>query len=118
MSGSLKKVLGLRVRAARQHRDLTQEELAAQIGRTPESVSNIERGLQLPSLDTLVELGRILGVPVAEFFDEDSGSSRSAERVSQEARLREVARSLTDRDLDIAIKQLSAFLSSDHATRA
>ncbi|WP_352698647.1 helix-turn-helix transcriptional regulator [Mesorhizobium sp. M0152] len=30
------------------------------VGRTPESISNIERGKQLPSIATLAELARIL----------------------------------------------------------
>ena len=118
MVDSLKATLGARVRAARQHIDLTQEALAAQIGRTPESVSNIERGLQLPNIETLVELGRILGIPVGEFFDgsSDEPSSRSMERLDLEARLRVLTRALSDRDLAIAVKQVSAFLEHNIGT--
>lgn len=44
MADELKRRLGLTVQAARRRAGLTQEGLAAQIARTPESVSNIERG--------------------------------------------------------------------------
>ena len=41
MVGSLKQVLELRIRAARQRSGFTQEELASQVARTPESISNL-----------------------------------------------------------------------------
>ena len=46
----LKERLSTTVQLARKRLGMTQEELAAAIERTPESVSNIERGRQLPSL--------------------------------------------------------------------
>jgi len=70
----------------------------------PESVSNIERGRQLPTIETLVDLGRELAVPLPDFLDGVAGSpGLSRERVQQEARLREVARGLSDRDLRLAL---------------
>jgi DNA-binding XRE family transcriptional regulator len=45
-------------------------ELASRIGRTPESVSNIERGRHLPTLETLSDLGKALGVAAAEFLED------------------------------------------------
>ena len=45
------------MQAARRRAGLTQEALAALIARTPESVSNIERGRQLSTIETLVDLG-------------------------------------------------------------
>jgi len=78
--------------------------LAALISRTPESVSNIERGRHLPTIDTLIDLGRALQVPLSDFLDGvDGGPGLSQERLQQEARLRELARSLSDRDLGIAV---------------
>lgn len=112
MGGSLKQGLGLRVRAARQRVGLTQEELAGRVSRTPESISNIERGLQAPSVETLAELARILDVPIADFFDAlgRSESVKSSERLALELSLSELARSLTDRDLAVAVAQVSALL--------
>jgi len=92
--------LGLTVQAARRRAGLTQEALAALIARTPESVSNIERGRQLSTIETLVDLGRVLEVPPPDFLDGldgvAGGSGLSRERVQQEAKLREVARGLSD----------------------
>ena len=80
--------LGLTVQAARRRAGLTQEALAALIARTPESVSNIERGRQLPTIETLVDLVRVLEVPPPDFLDGlDGGSGLSRERVGH-ARLR------------------------------
>ena len=114
MAGSLKQVLGLRIRAARQRSGFTQEELASRVARTPESISNIERGLQSPSIETVAELARVLGMPIAEFFEgwPGAGSNLSSERIALESRFREVARSLSDRDLAIAVVQASAFLQA------
>ncbi len=54
----------------------------------PESVSNIERGRQLPTIETLVDLVRVLEVPPPDFLDGlDGGSGLSRERVGH-ARLR------------------------------
>ena len=111
MTSQLKRSLGLKVQAARHRTGLTQEELASRISRTAESVSNIERGLHLPTLETLIDLGRALGVPIAEFFDEAEGTPLiSRERRVLEARLREVGRSLSDRDLAVAVAQAKVFL--------
>ena len=112
MAANIKESIGLRIRAARQRTGLTQEALAAQVSRTPESISNIERGLQLPAIDTLADLGRALGVPVAEFFeDEPPAHRRSRKRVEVETRLREIGRALTDRDLAVAVAQASVLLT-------
>ena len=97
MVDELKRRLGLTVQAARRRGGLTQEALAARIERTPESVSNIERGRQLPTIETLVDLGQALKVPLSDFLaGVAGGSGLSRERVQQEARLREVARGLSD----------------------
>jgi transcriptional regulator with XRE-family HTH domain len=114
MADDLKISLALKVRAARQRLQLTQEELAELVGRTPESISNIERSQQLPSLDTLTDLARVLQIPIVEFFEEVTvPAGSSPERAKLEARLREIARSLSDRDLQIAVQQANAFLTID-----
>jgi len=70
------------------------------IERTPESVSNIERERQLPTIATQVDLGRELAVPLSDGLDGvGGGPGLSRERVQIEAKLREVARGLSDRDL-------------------
>ncbi|MGH2853520.1 MAG: helix-turn-helix domain-containing protein [Solirubrobacteraceae bacterium] len=51
-----------RVRAQRTALELTQEELAGELGVTHQHVSRIEGGHAVPSLDLLVRLGSRLGV--------------------------------------------------------
>ena len=104
MVDELKRRLGLTVQAARRRAGMTQEGLAALIDRTPESVSNIERGRQLPTIETLADLGRVLDVPIIEFLDGvDNGRAVTRERAQMEARIRELARRLSDRDLTLAL---------------
>ena len=104
MVDELKRRLGLTVQAARRRAGLTQEGLAALISRTPESVSNIERGRHLPTIETVFDLGRALAMPLSDFLDGgDCEPGLPRERLQQEARLRELARRLSDRDLDLAV---------------
>jgi transcriptional regulator with XRE-family HTH domain len=113
MNGDFEKNLGSKIRIARQRAGLTQEELAARVARTPESISNIERGQQEPSIKTVQSLARELGVPVAEFFEDDErGSGTNEQRIEMEFRLRDLARELTDRDLAVAVAQVNVLLTT------
>jgi len=108
--GNLEISIGQRVRLARQRAGLTQEDLAARISRTVESISNIERGLQEPNFRTMQNLAMALDIPVIEFFEFSEDSSSSDERRQLEFQLRDIGRRLSDRDLAIAVTQLQAFL--------
>ena len=112
MNDGLKQAVGAALRAARKTARLSQEELAHRIGRTPESVSNIERVQQLPSLETLIDLSRALDVPVSKLITEgEAQSSQSQERLRLEAQMHEIARRLSDRDLRIALAQVEILLN-------
>ncbi|MBF0394540.1 MAG: helix-turn-helix transcriptional regulator, partial [Alphaproteobacteria bacterium] len=90
MTTDLKPLLGVRLRAARQARGLTQEQLAERIERTVETVSNIERGRNLPGLDTLEILAAVLDMPLAALFA-DGGTGAPRERAALEAKLLAIA---------------------------
>lgn len=100
----MKRGLGIRIRGFRQARHLTQEQVAEAIERTPEAISNIERGQSLPSLDTLERLSKVLSVPLTEFFEEP-GANITRQRLEQETRLRALVQSLSDEDLEITLGQ-------------
>lgn len=100
MSDRLKTHIAGAVLAARRRSGLTQEALADKIGRATESVSNIERQVHLPSLETLDALGQALAMPMTAFFEDlDVTSTIDPQRAQRERDLRELTRSLSDRDL-------------------
>lgn len=62
-------LVGARVRALRKQRKLSIEALAARAELDPSYVSNVERGVQNPSLATIAQLATALGVDLPEVVD-------------------------------------------------
>lgn len=60
---------GLRVRALRLERGLSQEALAAEAGIHRTYIGGIERGLRNPALKNIAALARALRVPVKDLFE-------------------------------------------------
>ena len=56
------KAIGRRIKAARERKGLTQEELAEEVDLSPMHVSVIERGVKLPKLETLINIANVLDV--------------------------------------------------------
>ena len=54
--------IGSRIKAARERKHLTQEDLAAIVDLSPTHVSVIERGVKPPKLETFVRIANALGV--------------------------------------------------------
>lgn len=65
----LKLNFGSHLQALRNSKGITQEQLAAEVGITVESISNIERGIHGPRFDNLEKIARALGTPVKELFN-------------------------------------------------
>ena len=53
------KAVGQRIKAAREAKNLTQEELAALVSLSPTHVSVIERGLKVTKLDTFIAIANL-----------------------------------------------------------
>lgn len=70
MKENFKKLVGKRVREARKAKGLTQEDLAALINQTVETVSNVERGVKLPGLATLEDMRKALDIKLSELVDQ------------------------------------------------
>ncbi len=68
-SRELKRLFGLRVQALRRRRGLTQEELAEAIGKSVDTVSNIERGFSSTRIETALMIADAVGVSLAELFE-------------------------------------------------
>lgn len=56
------KAIGRRIKAARERKGMTQEELAEEVDLSPMHVSVIERGVKLPKLETLINIANALDV--------------------------------------------------------
>jgi len=48
---------------------LTQEQFAEALGVSPEFVSNMERGINAPSFETLERIASVFAIPVRDLFD-------------------------------------------------
>lgn len=96
-----------RIRVLRKRRKLSQQDLADAMDRSVDAISALERGKSLPGFETLVRLARAMNVPIREFVDFDA-ARESPKRAALMAAIVDVARSMPDKDLSIALKQLEA----------
>jgi len=80
------------------------------IERTPETVSNIERGKFLPSLDTLERISKSLHISLNSFFEKDAQKDVELIRsFAVEFRLRQAFEALSDEDIETALRVLEVF---------
>ncbi len=64
----IKQMIGARIAEIRAKEGMTQEQLATKMGIGPKYLSSIERGRENPTLNTLINLSRGLGVDLGEIF--------------------------------------------------
>ena len=69
---NIKHAFGDRVRYYRKLKDLTQFQLSERIGKTEETVSNIERGMTSTGIELMEELAIALDIEIKDFFDEQT----------------------------------------------
>lgn len=69
MASSLRRQFGIRLKAIRHERELTQEEFAELVGISVDFLSLIERGVNAPSFEVLERIGARLHLPVQDLFD-------------------------------------------------
>lgn len=111
----LKQHVGVQVRAARQKRRLTQERLGEMVGKTAESISNIERGQVLPPLDTLYDIAQQLNVSMGFFFEGmDRPRVVARNRVELEHRLRALGEELDDDKLRLVVALIGVIHTDNH----
>ena len=63
-------MLGARIRAAREHSDMTQEELAQAMGLRVAHIQMLEQGEKPPKVETLVNLSNLLAVSPEELLQD------------------------------------------------
>ena len=76
----LKASFGIKVRALREAQRFTQDELADRIGRSVDTVSNIERGIYATRIEVAGRIAQALKVDLAELFDFRDNVKPSADR--------------------------------------
>lgn len=62
-----KEFIGKKIKQLRKDAKLSQAELSEKIGMTEKNLSNIERGLQLPALNSFFKMLDIMNIPLYEF---------------------------------------------------
>jgi len=65
----IKQMIGARIKDIRTKKGFTQEQLAEKIEINPKYLSSIERGLENPTLNTLIKLSEKLGVDLDDIFN-------------------------------------------------
>lgn len=80
------KAIGSRIKAAREHRHLTQEELAAMVDLSATHISVIERGAKPPKLETFIKLANALEVSADTLLQDvvDHSSEGVANELAQD----------------------------------
>lgn len=69
LKGDLKTIFGTLLKEYRTQKDLTQQELADFTGMDRAYISELERGILMPSLDTFFKLSHELKVKPKDFID-------------------------------------------------
>ena len=98
--------IGLRVRALRRAKGLSQARLAEEAHKSLDAVSSLERGKYRPTLETLLGVARALDVPVSALLDGDRADNPKRARLL--AALVAAGRGLSDIDLETAVEQVNA----------
>jgi transcriptional regulator with XRE-family HTH domain len=81
-------VLASDIRALRKARGLTLSEIALRLGRSVGWVSQVERGLSMPSLADMRAFATLFGVPISLFFGHDVPDERERGTVVRAGRRR------------------------------
>lgn len=84
-SGELKRRFGKHVQGLREAKRLTQEQLADRIGRSVDTVSNIERGINATRIEVAYQIARELEVRLPDLFAFEPVAESPPRVVSQAA---------------------------------
>ena len=91
-------VIGERLRAWREYKELSQNDLEKRLGLTRYYISRVENGLTIPKLETLERFARALEVPVFHLVYEEE-DTYPPPILAESIRLTEASRNLSKREL-------------------
>jgi transcriptional regulator with XRE-family HTH domain len=109
MKIDLRRQIGVRVRAAREKADLTQEELAQLVNRDKDSISLIERGRTIPTLQMLLDLSVGLKVGLLDLVPTEP-TRKSEKRLQLEAEVMGLLADLSDERLRYIRDQVTSLV--------
>jgi transcriptional regulator with XRE-family HTH domain len=110
----LAKDIGIRIRKLRLLKRLKQRELGELIGRTEDAVSQMERGINVPTLETLVSVSQALAVSLDELVQPIENLADSDKRRHRLAEAHATLIKMNDRQLDLATKLLEVIVVQEH----
>jgi transcriptional regulator with XRE-family HTH domain len=76
--------IGLRIKAARKAKGMTQSEVSQKTGIDQATVSRLENGTQEGSSGQLLSIARMIDIPIAQLYDQDEAAKKVAD-LSDEA---------------------------------
>jgi len=91
-----KDLLGRRIRALRNARGWTQEELGGKSGISYKFIGEVERGQQNPSFETLVKIAAALRVALPDLFRFEQ---ETLDKKVIESRINQIVKTLADEDI-------------------
>jgi len=94
----LARSIGMRIKAVRRHRGMTQDELASRSGIARANIARLEAGAHSPAIPTLRRLARALGIGVPMLLEEPSYSRTPEDDRWLQAGMSEWAESLRRED--------------------
>lgn len=68
--------IGLRIRALREHKNLSQEDIEKRSGLLRTYISRVENGHTVPSLETIEKIARALGMSLYQLFYDAGNKAR------------------------------------------
>ena len=102
------------VRAARNKKRLTQLKLAEMVGMSLDAISALERGVNVPTIETAAKLIKVLEIdPAAVFGSSSPPESTLGERKAAEAELLRVLAGTDDKGLALLL-QLAVAVAATH----
>jgi transcriptional regulator with XRE-family HTH domain len=113
----LKRAFGQRVQSLREQAGLTQERLADQIGRSVDTISNIERGANSTRVETAARIAEALGVALPELFEFNVEPEPGRQRRREIAELLRRLGDLDDRQFRLLLSLLATGLSLSETTQ-
>lgn len=111
---NIKNRIQARFYTIRKRKGLTQFQLAEILDRTEDAISAIERGVSLPSFDTLIRMCEKLEVDIVEFFLVEEADT-DPKRAKLLLKIMDTCKSLDNKKLAVASKQFEALAELNDA---